>query len=98
MKESRQKLTLKINQANVKVNRTNIKVNGAFTQSRPSGILCALAHGKLCFLQQTIVFAAKNHLPRCFTAGGRNAAPKSCVPQITMFLQAFSIRAYSIYH
>jgi hypothetical protein len=41
-----------------------MKVNRANSQSRPSGILCALAHGKLYFALLTSFSAAQNHLPR----------------------------------
>ena len=47
-----------------KVNRANSTVNKANAQSRPSGILCALAHGKLYFALLTSFSAAQNHLPR----------------------------------
>ena len=39
-----------------KVNRANSTVNKANAQSRPSGILCALAHGKLYFAKYKIGF------------------------------------------
>jgi hypothetical protein len=48
-----------------------MKVNRANAQSRHSGILCASAHGKLCFALLTSYPAAPNHLPRCLDAGGR---------------------------
>jgi hypothetical protein len=45
---------LNINNVYLKVNNANMKVNRANTQSRPSGILCALAHGKLYFAKLKI--------------------------------------------
>jgi len=54
------------------VNPANFQFRVTDAQSRIGGILFALANGKLCFLQQTVVFAAKNHLPHCFTGRGRN--------------------------
>jgi len=49
MKKARQIFTLKVGQANCKVNRANSKVNRANPQSRLSGILFAIANGKLYF-------------------------------------------------
>jgi hypothetical protein len=45
------------------VNPAYIKVNRAYSQSRPSGILCALAHGKLYFEHPERFRAAQNNLP-----------------------------------
>jgi hypothetical protein len=43
--------------------RANIKVNRAIAQSRPSGILFALANGKLYFEYLKIFSVPENHLP-----------------------------------
>jgi hypothetical protein len=51
----------------------NSKVNRANAQSRPSGILCALAHGKLCFEYLKTFSAPENHLP----LQGAKTPPKS---------------------
>jgi hypothetical protein len=55
---------IKVNSAYMKVSNAYSKVNRANTQSRQSGILCALAHGKLYFALLTSFSAAQNHLPR----------------------------------
>jgi hypothetical protein len=44
------------------VNLANSKVNRANAQSRPSRILCALAHGKLYFEFLKIFSVPENHL------------------------------------
>jgi hypothetical protein len=54
----------KVNNAYMKVSTANLTVNRANAQSRDSGILCALAHGKLYFALLTSFSAAQNHLPR----------------------------------
>ena len=49
---------------NPKVNRANPKVNRAKNQYRASGILCALAHGKLYFEALKMFSVPQNDLPR----------------------------------
>jgi hypothetical protein len=56
------------------VSPANGEVNGANAQSRLSGILCAPAHGKLCFALLTSFSAAQNYLPRSLMAGGENTS------------------------
>ena len=55
--------TLKVNPVISKVNQAISKVNQAIAQSRPSGILCAPAHGKLYFALLTSFRASQNNLP-----------------------------------
>ena len=62
--KERQNGRVKANSVYPKVNRANLTVNKANAQSRDSGILCALAHGKLYFALLTSFSAAQNHLPR----------------------------------
>jgi len=57
------RLSRKINRATLKVNPVISKVNQAIAQSRPSGILCAPAHGKLYFALLTSFRASQNNLP-----------------------------------
>jgi hypothetical protein len=63
-RKTEQNDSININNVYSKVNNANITVNRANTQSRDSGILCALAHGKLYFALLTSFSAAQNHLPR----------------------------------
>ena len=51
-------------------------VNRANTQARLSGILFALANGKLCFVQQTSFLQHKTTCPRAIVAG-EGCTPKS---------------------
>ena len=97
LQKCKQTFTTKVNPAYCKISRANLKVNGAFAQSRLGGILCALAHGKLCFLQQTIVFAAKNHLPHCFRAGGETQLRSRAFPNYNVFyrLSASGLTAFT---
>lgn len=62
--KERQNGRAKANSVYPKVNRANLTVNKSNAQSRSSGILCALAHGKLYFALLTSFSAAQNHLPR----------------------------------
>jgi hypothetical protein len=54
---------MEVSNAYSKVNNANMKVNRANSQSRDSGILCALAHGKLYFEFLKIFSVPENHLP-----------------------------------
>ena len=62
-----------INKASSKVSRANLTVNKSNAHSRPSGILCALAHGKLYFGVTGMFPSHQNHLPR----KGEDCTPKS---------------------
>jgi hypothetical protein len=63
----------KVNKAYSKVSKANSTVNKANAQSRLSGILCALAHGKLYFGATGMFPSHQNHLP----LGGEDCTPKS---------------------
>ena len=53
-----------------------IKIDRVYKQARFSGILCAVAHGKLSFCPLTTLRADKKNLP---FLEGRDATPKSCI-------------------
>jgi hypothetical protein len=63
----------KVNNAYMKISRADLTVNKANAQSRLSGILCALAHGKLYFGATGMFPSHQNHLPR----KGEDCTPKS---------------------
>jgi len=64
---------MEVNPAYLKIGKTNSQVNRANPQSRLSGILCALAHGKLYFEFLKIFSVPENNLP---LQGAKNT-PKS---------------------
>ena len=63
----------KVRIANMKVSKAYLTVNKANAQSCDSGILCALAHGKLYFGATGMFPSHQNHLPR----KGEECTPKS---------------------
>jgi hypothetical protein len=70
-----------------KISKTNSTVNRANIQSRPSGILCAPAHGKLYFGATGIFPSYQNHLPRA----GRNVLRSRTFIQKTFTLKTHTV-------
>jgi hypothetical protein len=62
MQKARQTSRAKVNKDDTKVSTAISKVNRANAQSRPSGILFALANGKLYFEFLKIFSVPENHL------------------------------------
>ncbi|MDR0873121.1 MAG: hypothetical protein LBN27_06585 [Prevotellaceae bacterium] len=95
--KAKQTGTAKVSLANLKVNRANSKVNRAYSQFRDSGILFRQRNGKLCFLQQTIVLAAKNNLPPRIGRGEETHSEVVHFRKYNGFLSACSIWTCNIF-
>lgn len=78
----------KVNNTYSKVNNACSKVSMANSQSRPCGILCALAHGKLYFGATGIFPSHQNHLPRA----GRNVLRSR-----TFIQKIFTLKTHTVW-
>jgi hypothetical protein len=71
----------------IKVNNAYSKVSMANSQSRPSGISCAPAHGKLYFGATGIFPSHQNHLPR---------AGKNVLRSRTFIQKIFTLKTHTV--
>jgi hypothetical protein len=83
MEQARQNIIQEAHRVYFKAGKVYSKVNGAYSQSRPSGILFAQANGKLYFERLETFRAAQNHLPH----KGGERTPKSGVHVIEIMHQ-----------